>query len=164
MQISSNGLRLIERFENVYESRYCPYWDSYGRVYTRGFGETDWSDNFGGKCISHSEAEANLARNINNDYAPAVNGLGVPLTQNQFDALCSFVYNLGVGSMSWDVGRSLRARQYYQAANEMPAYRFAGGVELSGLRERRIDERNLFLTVDSSVIPARLTRECFIPK
>src|SRR5437763_16484311 len=54
--ISEHGLRLIENFEEVRKSTYCPYWDAYGHVWTRGFGETDWSGNFGGRCISNAQA------------------------------------------------------------------------------------------------------------
>jgi lysozyme len=146
MEVSNHGVEFTAHFENIYQSRYCPYYDEYGRVWSRAYGETDWSGNFNGKCISHSEALNNLRRDLNSPYGLAVNNLNVPLSQNQFDAVTDFVYNLGIGSMEWDVGQSLRARNYYQAANEMLAYRFAGGVELAGLRERREAERNLFLS------------------
>lgn len=143
MKISNNGLRLIESFEGFQS---CPYYDIYGKVWSRGFGETDWNGNFGGKCISRSEAENNLRSQVDNNYGKAVNDLCVPLNQNQFDALCSFVYNLGTGSLEWDVGRSLRERKYDQAANQMLQYDTAGGQVLPGLVTRRREERALFLT------------------
>lgn len=153
MEISDHGVEFIAHFENIYESRYCPYWDPYGKVYTRGFGETDWNGNFGGKCISHAQALSNLRSLLNRDYIPAIANLHVPLNQNQIDALASFVWNLGPGSMEWNVGQSLRERKYGQAADQMLAYKFAGGVELAGLRERREAERALFLTPVKSAPP-----------
>lgn len=142
MKISDNGLRLIESFEGYVS---CPYWDSYGHVWTRGYGETEGIAS-GSRCLSRAEAENNLRKIFNERYAPSINNLNVPLNQNQFDALGSFVWNLGPGSMEWDVGRSLRARQYGQAANNMLQYDRAGGVVLAGLESRRKKERELFLT------------------
>ena len=71
---------------------------------------------------------------------------GVNFNQNQFDALCSFVWNLGAGSMEWDVGRYCRAGQFLAAGNAMLQYCHAGGVALPGLVRRRQEERVLFLT------------------
>lgn len=70
----------------------------------------------------------------------------MPLNQNQFDALASFVWNLGPGSMQWNVGKELRAKHYVQAAKDMLEYDMAGGVVLSGLVARRWAEHDLFLT------------------
>ena len=78
----------------------------------------------------------------------------MPLNKNQIDALCSFVWNLGPGSMSWDVGRLLRARNYEGAANAMLAYDRAGGQVLPGLVRRRQAERALFLTPVQKPKPA----------
>ena len=110
MKISNKGLKLIENFEGFVS---CPYRDAVG-VVTRGYGEAYVSPD--AKCVTQHEAEENLRKLVNDEYGNAVNNLNVPLNQNQFDALCSFVYNLGVGSMQWDVGRELRARNYLAAA------------------------------------------------
>lgn len=142
MQISNNGLRLIEGFEGFVS---CPYWDPYGRVYTRGYGETEGISR-SSKCLTQKEAQENLRKIFTERYAPSINNLGVPLNQNQFDALGSFVWNLGPGSMEWDVGRSLRAGQYGQAAYDMLQYDRAGGVVLAGLASRRRQEVDLFRT------------------
>jgi|ERR1700722_342686 len=146
MELSQRGVEFIAPFENIYESRYCPFYDPYGKVYTRAFGETDWSGNFGGKCISHAEALANLKSEFDRSYAPAINNLNVSLNENQFIALADAVWNLGPGSMEWDIGRELRAGNFHQAALDLLQYDTAGGVVLPGLAARRRAEYNLFMT------------------
>lgn len=141
MNISSHGLALIESFEGY---SYNAYWDSYGRVWTVGYGETQGVGS--GSTMTRAQAQADLERRVASEYEPAIKNLGVPLNQNQFDALCSFVWNLGPGSMSWDVGRYLRAHEYQRAADAMLEYDRAGGVVLAGLVRRRQAERALFLT------------------
>src|ERR1700690_710033 len=158
MQISDRGLNLIESFEGF--SSY-PYWDSYGRVYTRGFGETEGISALS-PPISRRQGEENLRTLVNDIYGKAVNDLRVPLNQNQFDALCSFVYNLGTGALEWNIGRSLREGRYNQAANEMLEYNRAGGVVLPGLTRRREEERRLFLT-PVKPIPAPNPLDVFYP-
>lgn len=142
MDIPTKGLKLIEEFEGFVS---CPYWDSYGRVWTRGYGETEGISR-NSRCLTRQEAENNLRNIFNSRYAYAINDLGVDLNENQFSALSSFIWNLGPGSMQWNVGRYVRAHEFENAANAMLEYDHAGGVVLQGLRTRRERERNLFLT------------------
>ena len=140
MDISEAGLKLIEEFEGY---SYHAYWDRWGRVWTVGYGETE---NVGSNSTqTRVEAEADLKRRLINEYEPAIKALGVNFNQNQFDALCSFVWNLGPGSMRWDVGRYCQAGQFAKAADAMLQYTHAGGVVLAGLVRRRQEERALFL-------------------
>ena len=157
IHIDEYGLTLIENFEEIQKATYCPYWDAYGRVYTRGFGETDWSGDFGGRCISHSQAVTNLRVFVETKYQYAVRGLGVPLTQHQVDALDSFVWNLGAGIFNGtSVGADLRSRQFYAASVAMLGYDRAGGVVLAGLVTRRHAEFRVFNTPDApSETPAQ---------
>jgi lysozyme len=157
IHIDEYGLTLIENFEEVQKATYCPYWDAYGRVYTRGFGETDWSGNFGGRCISHAQAVTNLRVFVETKYQYAVRNLGVPLTQHQVDALDSFVWNLGAGIFNGtSVGSDLRGRRYYAASVAMLSYDRAGGVVLGGLVTRRHAEFRVFNTPDApSETPAQ---------
>ncbi len=50
IQVSDHGVKLVADFEGFSS---CPYWDPYGRVATRGYGETDFHDTFGGRCITY---------------------------------------------------------------------------------------------------------------
>jgi lysozyme len=71
----------------------------------------------------------------------------VPLTQGQFDALVSFSFNVGLGTLQRSTMRQKVLRgDMAGAAEELLKYCMAGGKVLRGLQNRRIDERALFLT------------------
>lgn len=71
----------------------------------------------------------------------------VPLTQGQFDALVSFSFNVGLGTLQRSTLRQKALRRDFQgAAEEFLKYCMAGGKILKGLQNRRIDERALFLS------------------
>jgi len=161
VHISQPGLTLIEGFEGF---RSKPYWDEYGRVWTRGFGETEGIHQ-NSRPISLVEGQANLKARIERFYEPSINALGLPLNQDQFDAICSFTWNLGVGVLGagYDFGRLLRARDWIAAANAILEYDRAGGVVLGGLRTRREAERRLFLSAavpKPAFVPADEARWC----
>jgi len=77
----------------------------------------------------------------------AVNELvTVPMTQGMLDALISFSFNLGVGSLkSSTLLKKLNAADLDGAANEFLKWNQAKGKVLDGLTERRKSERELFL-------------------
>lgn len=141
MNISPTGLRLIEGFEGWSAA---PYWDAYGHVWTRGYGETEGIGPYSPR-LTRRQGQANLKHLVETRYEYAIRALGVELNQNQFDALCSFVWNLGTGIFQGRLGRLLRARDFRGFADAMLAYDHAGGVVLAGLRTRRERERALFL-------------------
>ena len=71
----------------------------------------------------------------------------VPLTQGQFDALVSFSFNVGLGTLQRSTMRQKLLRGDKEgAAEELLKYCMAGGKVLRGLQNRRIDERALFLS------------------
>jgi len=71
----------------------------------------------------------------------------VPLTQGQFDALVSFSFNVGLGTLQRSTMRQKVLRGDMEgAAEELLKYCMAGGKVLRGLQNRRIDERALFLS------------------
>lgn len=71
----------------------------------------------------------------------------VPITQGQFDAVVSFSFNLGLGTLQRSSLRQKILRQDMAgAADEFLKYCFAGGKVLRGLQIRRQDERALFLS------------------
>lgn len=151
MRTSQPGIDLITEFEGFRASRYL---DAVG-VPTIGYGTTRADvDPLPAKCTK-AQAIGWLKDNVARKYEPAVNGVGVSLSQNQFDALVSFVYNCGPGavSASTGIGRALRARNYQQAANELLRWDKAGGRALAGLTRRRQAERKLFLTPGGAAPP-----------
>ncbi len=73
--------------------------------------------------------------------------INVPLNQNQFDALVSFTYNLGVGALQRSTLRQKINRAEHQiAASEFFKWVYAGGKRLGGLVSRRSAESQLYLT------------------
>ena len=142
-RLSATGAALIANFEGF---RSCPYRDAVG-VWTIGYGSTKGVGP-GTKCLSRQEALARMKREVNQTYGAAVNRLPVDLNQNQFDALTSFVYNVGTGGIGTNtgVGKALRKKQWDRAANELLRWNKAGGRTLAGLTRRRKAERKLFLT------------------
>jgi lysozyme len=71
----------------------------------------------------------------------------VPLTQGMFDALVSFSFNVGLGTLQRSTLRQKLLRgDKAGAAEELLKYCMAGGKILKGLQNRRIDERAMFLS------------------
>ena len=72
-----------------------------------------------------------------------------PVTQNQFDALCCFAYNVGLGALrSSTLLKVINAGQYNLARENFLKWNKAGGRELPGLTKRRTAEADLFETPD----------------
>lgn len=142
MRLSDTGAKLIEEFEGF---RSHPYRDAVG-VWTIGYGSTK---GVGPNTppVTRAQAHARLKREVDETYGAAVNQLGLPLNQNRFDALTSFVYNVGPGALSpsTGIGRALRRRDWRAAADELLRWDKAGGRALPGLTRRRRAERALFL-------------------
>jgi lysozyme len=95
MIVSQRCIDLIKQFEGFYPNAYlCP-----ASVPTIGFGSTMWADGRKvklGEVISMENAEKLLQWEINNKVH-CLNKLR--LNQSQFDALMSFVYNVGIGNL-----------------------------------------------------------------
>ena len=155
IHLSHNGARFIESFEGFGA---CPYWDSYGGVWTRGYGETEGIHG-GSPCISRSYGERNLIYRAERFYGWSIRGLHTSFNQNQIDALFSFTWNLGAGIFTGSLRYSIEHHNPYP----LLGYDHAGGVVLSGLARRRRAEVALFLKPAHEETPAqrraRLQRE-----
>ena len=76
----------------------------------------------------------------------AVDQLGLRFSQPEFDALCSFAFNCGGGSLAGGIARNLHASNDQAAMNVLREYVHGpGGVVMAGLVRRRNAEANLFL-------------------
>jgi lysozyme len=146
MKTSQAGLGLIKQFEGL---RLKPYLCSAG-VATIGYGSTMYADGrkvtLKDAAITESQAIELLANTLGK-YEKAVNDyVKVPLTQNEFDALVSFTYNLGAGNLlSSTLLKKLNAGDKAGAANQFEVWNKAGGKVLQGLVTRRAAEKALFL-------------------
>ena len=140
MRISQAGLTLIKGFEGL---RLTAYKDSVG-ILTIGYGHTG-KDVKEGDEITEQWADALLERDVL-IAEKCVNGaVQVPITQGEFDALCSFVFNLGCARLRVStLLRKLNDSDYDGAAAEFKRWNKAGGTVLAGLTRRRVAEVALF--------------------
>jgi lysozyme len=89
-------------------------------------------------------AEVLLKHDI--EYAVGiVNSHALPCTQNQFDALVDFVFNVGPAQfLTSHILRYHLAGEYEKAAAEFPKWKFDNGKVIAGLVTRRQKERDLY--------------------
>ena len=158
MKISEKGLALIKKFEGC---RLTAYQDAVG-VWTIGYGTTNADKAITGTTIckglqiSQATADDWLRKSIDRKYAPKVDKYSTyKWTQNEFDALVSFAYN--IGSIDQLTANGTRTRT--EIADKMLAYNKAGGKVLAGLTKRRQEERTLFLTPVSEQIKSGWQQE-----
>ncbi|SKA08641.1 lysozyme [Cetobacterium ceti] len=139
MKIGKNGLDLIKQEEGLrlkaYKCQAGVLTIGYG--HTRGVKEND--------VITEEQAEKLLIEDLAESEKWVNKLVKVPLSQNQFDALVSFVFNLGAGALQDStLLKNLNQGQYYQASQEFKWWRKAGGEVLEILMRRRFRERDLF--------------------
>lgn len=141
MKISQQGIDLIKKWEGF---RAKAYQDIVG-VWTVGYGSTRV---FGRKVqpsdsLTETVAQAFLEKELEECAYPSLSGL--ELNQNQFDALCSFIYNLGATNFNKStLKKKILAGDYVGASYEFIKWNKAGGRVVNGLTKRRLDESKLF--------------------
>lgn len=141
MNLGSKGLNLIKSFEGFSA---VAYEDVVGKK-TIGFGHLIKPGEVFG-ALSSVEATALLERDCATAVKCVNNIVKTPLTQNQFDALVSFVYNLGCSAlMGTTIRHYLDEGDMDKAADEFLKWDHAGGHKVDGLTRRRKAERDLFL-------------------
>lgn len=141
MDYSPDGLKLTESFEGC---RLQAYLDSVG-VPTIGYGHTHGVTM--GMTCTQEQADAWLQEDVQGAVQAVNNLVIVPLTQQQFDALVDFTFNLGAGALQQStLLRLLNSGNYQGAAGEFEKWDKAGGKVLPGLLRRRQAERDIFNT------------------
>ena len=139
MHLSDSGVDLIKNFEGL---RLSAYQDS-GGVWTIGYGHTGGVK--AGDRITQGQAEALLRQDTGWAQDAVRQQVRVPLTQDQFNALTSFTFNLGAGALRDSTLLSkLNAGDYAGAQAEFGRFVHAGGRVLQGLVRRRAAEADLF--------------------
>tara|TARA_Y100001937_G_C7100240_1_gene322144 strand:- start:547 stop:990 length:444 start_codon:yes stop_codon:yes gene_type:complete len=139
MKISAEGLDLIKHFEGLELEAYkCP-----AGVWTIGYGHT--KDVQEGDTWSESHADHMLEVEME-EYENYIHNLVTcPLSQNQFDALVSWVYNLGSSNLQAStLLKRLNAGDYPDVPNQIKRWNKAGGKVLEGLVRRREAEASMF--------------------
>ena len=158
MNVSEKAIEVIKHHEGVRQKPYrCP-----AKLWTVGVGHVlypeqgklpmDQRDAFNIKIedfrvFSMEEVDAILRADLDRFERGVERYITVPLTQGMFDALVSFSFNVGLGTLQRSTLRQkLNRGDKEGAADELLKYCMAGGKILRGLQNRRIDERALFLS------------------
>ena len=144
--MTDEGLDLIKLYEGYSSSPYlCPaqHWTiGYGAIW--GMDDTRVKEDH--PDINEDQADYLLRRDVKKSEMAVLRHIRVPLEDGQFNALCSFVFNLGSGALqSSTLRRKINRGDYIGAANEFPRWVFAGGRKLKGLIRRREHERLMFI-------------------
>ena len=143
MTTSRKGLQLIKDFEGLRLGSYkCP-----AGVWTIGYGHTKGVKQ--GQVIDQMRADDYLVE----DIAPIerqLNKLNLNFRQEQFDALVSWIFNLGGGNFNSSTMKKYIVGDYTdeQITDQMVKWVNAAGKPLVGLKKRRIAEANMFLGYD----------------
>lgn len=149
MHISDRGLVLIERFEGFKADAY-PDPGTGGNPWTIGIGTTRYPDGHRvrpGDHVTHAQAKEYLLHDLAWVEECINHCVHVQLSQNQYDSLCSFIYNMGCRAFEKStLLRRLNAGKYEEAAEEFPKWVHAGGHVLRGLVTRRLEEHDIFLS------------------
>ncbi len=145
MITSQNGINLIKKWEKFKANSYlCP-----AGVPTIGYGSTMWTDGRKvrlGQTISMQDAEKLMAYFLAN----VIHFIPDNVNQNQFDALCSFIYNVGIANFR----KSTLLRKVKENPDDLDIrdefmkwtlHRKNGQlVQSNGLRNRRKEEADLY--------------------
>jgi lysozyme len=150
MKPSKRCIDLVKKFEGLKLKSY----QCQAKVWTIGYGSTRWYDETPvreGQEISIEMAEKLLM----NDLQKFANHINLNVSQNQFDALVSFCYNLGLGNFN---NSTLKKKVIVNPEDESIKDEFLkwgkakiNGVlkELPGLMKRRLSESNLYYDKDT---------------
>lgn len=165
MVISQDGIDLIKGFESY---RQFPYNDAHTPPNaTIGYGwmlhagpVTQADHDAWPNGISEFDAEQKLLAHVRDAVAPLISKYVDPyctITQNQYDALCSFLYNTGGQAMKdpktgnlTGLGLAFLRNDLQDVPGEMCRWIFSGGKKLDGLINRRQKEAALWMKSEAS--------------
>lgn len=133
---------LIKKWEELRLEAYLPTPQD---VWTIGWGHTHTTKK--GQTITKEEAQKLFDDDVKWATDAVNKHVKVGLTQNQFDALVSFVFNIGEGGFSRSTTlKRLNAGNYEGAAEAMTWWNKQDGKILRGLVRRRAEEKEYFLS------------------
>lgn len=156
MKTSAEGRKFISKWEgNILKA----YKDSVG-VWTIGVGHTSAAGEpkvVAGMTITATQSDEILSKDLADVEKQVLRVVKVPLTQNQFDMLVSFTFNVGGGALAGStLLKKLNSKDYKGAADQFLSWNKGtiGGkkVPIQGLSNRRAAERKVFLTADTVVL------------
>ena len=143
MKTSANGRAFIGHFEGLRLTAYlCP-----ANVPTIGYGHTKGvtKSDVGVRKITEAEADDLLGQDLTEFESQINKMVKVSLNQDQFDALCSFTFNLGAGALqSSTLLKQINAGNFDDVPTQLLRWVRGGGVVLPGLVTRRTAEGKLW--------------------
>jgi len=140
MKLGPHGIALIKSYEQCRLRAYLPTPDD---VWTCGWGSTKGVTQ--DTVWTQEEADARFLEDAVEAEACVNGSVTVPLTQNEFDALVSLVFNIGCGAFRGStLLRLLNQSDYDGAAGQFKRWNKQAGKELAGLTSRRAKEAALF--------------------
>ena len=144
--VSKNGLNIIKKYEGF---RNHPYLCAAG-IPTIGYGNSYYLDGRKVKLtdepITIKDAEK-LLKSILNEFEKGINKVvNVRLNQNQFDAVVSFTYNVGIGAfISSTLLRKININPNDESiSHEFKKWNKVNGIVMKGLKKRRNEESYLY--------------------
>ena len=141
LSLGPRGTALIQSFEQL---RLTAYQDQRG-VWTIGWGHTPGVVEY--QTTTPSEADEWFTQDTQSACNAVMRAVDVPMTQNQFDALVMFVFNIGCSAFFISTMRKkLNAKDFDGASKEFKRWNIVDGHPNSGLDNRRAAEKKLFLT------------------
>lgn len=144
MKINDKGIALIKNFEGC---RLAAYPDPVtgDKPWTIGYGHTDNVKQ--GNTITQAQADQFLCEDLAPVYSTIEENVKTQINQNQFDALCSFIFNVGVGNFTRStLLTKLNKGDIQGAGDEFLRWNCVAGRVIAGLTKRREAERGLFLS------------------
>jgi len=139
MTPSNDCIDMVKHFEGFKAVAYlCP-----ANVWTIGYGRTKNVKD--GDITSMPQATRDLEEELVEFGEQVHRVVDVELSQNEFDALTSWTYNLGVGNLqSSTLLKKLNAGDKDSVPSEMLRWNKAAGKVLAGLTTRRQAEADLW--------------------
>lgn len=146
MKLNQLGIKLMHKFEGcVLKAYLCP-----AKVWTIGYGNTYYEDGSKvkqGDVITQQRAEELFTNICNKDFVPKVKALlKKELNENQFSALVSFAYNVGIANLKTSTLLKMVNVNPNDPtiANQFMRWNKAAGKVLKGLTARREEEAKLY--------------------
>lgn len=146
MKISKDGVNFIKKFESFIPKAYWDY-----KQYSIGYGSGTYEDGAKVKkddVVTEDKATLMLYNWLEKVVCPTIDkNVKAELKQCQYDALASFIYNVGNGAFEKSTMLKLiNQNKFKEAAEQFDVWIKAGGKTNKGLVQRRSKEKELFLS------------------
>ncbi len=167
-QISPHGLDKLKQWEGLKTKAY----KDAGGVWTIGYGHTAAAGTPApqqGMVITASEAESILLKDLVQYEAAVENNVNVKLNDNQFAALVSFAFNVGINAFkNSTLLKKLNSGNFDAVPVELRKWVKAGGKKVQGLVNRRQAEGYLWMegayVTSKDVVPEQKKENLFFRK